>query len=36
MFLENMQPLAQQEATKPQAAAPATGTGMPAGFRVIR
>lgn len=38
MFLDNMQPLAQQETPKPTAAqaAPAASTGMPAGFRVIR
>jgi hypothetical protein len=39
MFLENMQPLAQQETPKPAPttqAAPAATPGMPAGFRVIR
>jgi hypothetical protein len=39
MFLENMQPLAQQEAPKPAPTtqtAPAATPGMPAGFRVIR
>jgi hypothetical protein len=39
MFLENMQPLAQQETPKPAPttqAAPAAVPGMPAGFRVIR
>jgi hypothetical protein len=39
MFLENMQPLAQQEPPKPAPttqAAPAAVPGMPAGFRVIR
>jgi hypothetical protein len=39
MFLENMQPLAQQEQPKPAPTtqtAPAATPGMPAGFRVIR
>ena len=40
MFLENMQPLATQEAPRPVAgpaqAAPAAAPGMPPGFRVIR
>jgi hypothetical protein len=39
MFLENMQPLAQQEMPKPAPttqAAPAAVPGMPVGFRVIR